>query len=1265
MADVGSELEASTSNPSFVVDADRTQDVSAGDGGIEGDIPADLGHHAEALDDATKSLGETTAASSGPEHGNRGPLEAPTPVSSAVEDTVSSVGQGGDQSGEGGGHDVSDVHTASSQRSPTLGTKFADPPPDESASTEQTFSLAPVEISDGLSDDHDGHRGQGTASNSAPPALAAASSEATSADIPPDGTALQSEWAQDVADAGVERADPSNGGKELAFSDHLDAQAANDAQTDMRLGQESLGIASSEYHSVCEGTSSAQRLTFGSCSAILAEGRRSLSVGDLMHREAEKSELLGVLAGESQGAKLQSQKSEGRLAGQHPRRRKPRCGQETKAVEVSNQAMQMHVGGHVLVKSQNMEPAIVRFIGETHFSPGEWIGLQLRSPIGRNDGAVDGKRYFHCEPQCGLFVRPAAVVPVSDTDLAIDIEDEDAGTEVSLSEAEGSQCGDSAVAVRVTPGAELRPKKTSTFQRLYANHAQVLRKRLAQQDAARREAEAEEESLIALSARSAPEAVVRASALRLYEQAEARRQRMEERRLELQEKEQELLPRAVKRQFCPPAQADATQLTTPRWELLYDSGMEHMREREQRRRQAVEEEACDAYEQANWRASREIDPEPAFDRLWEDAVRRDLERAERAQEAIDHELTKLQDASVHRGVVVDVQESVERLHAKDVKDREAKRQSLIAQRDAERQRNVRGVDSAPNPARFDLLYSDASRRSEDKRLKAEDHKKKEEMALQMSSVHATAQSQRRRKSDIDQVSSRLHSGKAQASHVRGSGGPTSQGRDSQPKSPPVGETSRDAAYEEWEDGLALEFQQKRRPAYTGQAKMTECYQEEDWRTVLEARPPAVASTKDQRRHAVSAEFVGTQVVDDAACLDIGFSATAFSGGGTQPSPKMQRGGASSVRSPVMHARWSETDDGSSPLARSLLHSAGVKSWRQPQASHQPQKLHQTEARGPHSARGGGAHPELRLGTSMHAMSADHSTLHRAAAPQEGNATGGHSRDPSPCRGPREQHDVTRDSRPRDGPSSMRSKASPTTCMATSSCKVRAVVAGKMAAYRRSKDAGANSCCASGSLAQTPSPGAGASSSAPLRPGSLVGSTPSTASTATLGTRGGADGQAHDPSTSGACGGITAKESDAAAASPQSVGSTSSGRGPCREGPFPKRPVYAKLSARAWRKLEEVFRHWEQDPVLAFFTTAAELRARLHAALSLPPPDAPPPPPLADLATSGSAAGGPPMTAEEFTSVCERAVNTGITEQALFEALQSAKLAGRRHSLASP
>ena len=39
----------------------------------------------------------------------------------------------------------------------------------------------------------------------------------------------------------------------------------------------------------------------------------------------------------------------------------------------------------------------VRFVGPTEFAPGIWVGVELEEPRGKNNGTVDGKKYFNCK----------------------------------------------------------------------------------------------------------------------------------------------------------------------------------------------------------------------------------------------------------------------------------------------------------------------------------------------------------------------------------------------------------------------------------------------------------------------------------------------------------------------------------------------------------------------------------------------------------------------------------------------------------------------------------------------------------------------------------------------------------------------------------------------------------------------------------------------------------------------------------------------------
>jgi dynactin 1 len=53
--------------------------------------------------------------------------------------------------------------------------------------------------------------------------------------------------------------------------------------------------------------------------------------------------------------------------------------------------------------------ATVRFVGHAAFAAGDWVGIELDEGSGKNDGSVQGDRYFDCPMGRGMFVRPAAV----------------------------------------------------------------------------------------------------------------------------------------------------------------------------------------------------------------------------------------------------------------------------------------------------------------------------------------------------------------------------------------------------------------------------------------------------------------------------------------------------------------------------------------------------------------------------------------------------------------------------------------------------------------------------------------------------------------------------------------------------------------------------------------------------------------------------------------------------------------------------------------
>ncbi|GJN89282.1 hypothetical protein Rhopal_002261-T1 [Rhodotorula paludigena] len=73
----------------------------------------------------------------------------------------------------------------------------------------------------------------------------------------------------------------------------------------------------------------------------------------------------------------------------------------------------------------------VRFVGPTEFGTKDgstWVGVEWDEPVGKNDGAVEGKRYFQTGPLRASFVRPDKVTVGDYPELdpfAEDLEDDE------------------------------------------------------------------------------------------------------------------------------------------------------------------------------------------------------------------------------------------------------------------------------------------------------------------------------------------------------------------------------------------------------------------------------------------------------------------------------------------------------------------------------------------------------------------------------------------------------------------------------------------------------------------------------------------------------------------------------------------------------------------------------------------------------------------------------------------------------------------------
>ena len=68
----------------------------------------------------------------------------------------------------------------------------------------------------------------------------------------------------------------------------------------------------------------------------------------------------------------------------------------------------------------NRQPqlGILKYLGTTHFADGEWCGILLENPCGKNDGSVRGVRYFRCRNKHGIFVHSYKVKRADEVDLS-------------------------------------------------------------------------------------------------------------------------------------------------------------------------------------------------------------------------------------------------------------------------------------------------------------------------------------------------------------------------------------------------------------------------------------------------------------------------------------------------------------------------------------------------------------------------------------------------------------------------------------------------------------------------------------------------------------------------------------------------------------------------------------------------------------------------------------------------------------------------------
>ncbi|RTG85750.1 tubulin-specific chaperone B [Schistosoma bovis] len=109
--------------------------------------------------------------------------------------------------------------------------------------------------------------------------------------------------------------------------------------------------------------------------------------------------------------------------------------EEKKRIEEQRQLAEFHekqnaeslsIGSRceVRIPGQPTKRGVIEFVGQTKFKPGYWVGIRYDEPLGRNDGSIDGVRYFQCPEKYGAFVKPQYVEAGDFPELGIDDLDE-------------------------------------------------------------------------------------------------------------------------------------------------------------------------------------------------------------------------------------------------------------------------------------------------------------------------------------------------------------------------------------------------------------------------------------------------------------------------------------------------------------------------------------------------------------------------------------------------------------------------------------------------------------------------------------------------------------------------------------------------------------------------------------------------------------------------------------------------------------------------
>jgi len=83
---------------------------------------------------------------------------------------------------------------------------------------------------------------------------------------------------------------------------------------------------------------------------------------------------------------------------------KKACSEDLKDNKEIKEKPLLKLGDYVYIdSSKGLLSGKLRYLGPTDFKSGHWCGVELDLPYGKHDGKVEGKRYFTCKRNYGLF----------------------------------------------------------------------------------------------------------------------------------------------------------------------------------------------------------------------------------------------------------------------------------------------------------------------------------------------------------------------------------------------------------------------------------------------------------------------------------------------------------------------------------------------------------------------------------------------------------------------------------------------------------------------------------------------------------------------------------------------------------------------------------------------------------------------------------------------------------------------------------------------